>query len=163
MLVAPTWRPGFPSLGWTTSFSGEHKSAAIRGRGGHFHYRPVSYVVGENPRVDWVGATRWSVRIDPFFIRRLSPSRKEICDAEPSTAVMTTHQRNVTRSFSSRSNRPTSDSTRRRSDQSVNAKASYEHYMALARAAALTDDVVETENCYQHAEHYFRVMKERTE
>jgi Domain of unknown function (DUF4167) len=35
--------------------------------------------------------------------------------------------------------------------------------MALARAAALTDDVVETENCYQHAEHYFRVMKERTE
>ena len=35
--------------------------------------------------------------------------------------------------------------------------------MALARAAALTGDAVETENYYQHAEHYFRLMKdERT-
>jgi Domain of unknown function (DUF4167) len=76
---------------------------------------------------------------------------------------MTTRQRNGTTLFSSRSNRPTSESTRRRPDQSVNAKARYEQYLALARAAALTDDVVETENCYQHAEHYFRVMKERTE
>jgi hypothetical protein len=35
-------------------------------------------------------------------------------------------------------------------------------YLALAQAAALTGDAVETENCYQHAEHYYRVMKERT-
>jgi Domain of unknown function (DUF4167) len=33
----------------------------------------------------------------------------------------------------------------------------------LARAAALTGDVVETENYYQHAEHYFRMMRERAE
>jgi hypothetical protein len=35
--------------------------------------------------------------------------------------------------------------------------------VALARAAALTGDAVETENYYQHAEHYFRMTKDRTE
>jgi Domain of unknown function (DUF4167) len=35
-------------------------------------------------------------------------------------------------------------------------------YVTLAQAAALTGDAVETENCYQHAEHYYRVMNERT-
>jgi len=34
--------------------------------------------------------------------------------------------------------------------------------MALARAAALAGDPIEMENCYQHAEHYFRVMREQT-
>jgi Domain of unknown function (DUF4167) len=29
----------------------------------------------------------------------------------------------------------------------------------MARAAAQSGDVVEAENCYQHAEHYFRVMR----
>jgi hypothetical protein len=33
--------------------------------------------------------------------------------------------------------------------------------MALAREAALSGDAVEMENFYQHAEHYFRVMKDR--
>lgn len=42
----------------------------------------------------------------------------------------------------------------------ANAKRHYERYMALARAATLTGDIVETENCYQHAEHYFRLMRE---
>jgi hypothetical protein len=31
----------------------------------------------------------------------------------------------------------------------------------MARAAAQAGDVVEAENCYQHAEHYFRLMRER--
>ena len=44
----------------------------------------------------------------------------------------------------------------------VNAKARYQMYVTLAQAAALTGDVVEAENCYQHAEHYYRVMRERT-
>jgi hypothetical protein len=35
-------------------------------------------------------------------------------------------------------------------------------YVTLAQAAALAGDAVETENCYQHAEHYYRVMRERT-
>lgn len=40
-------------------------------------------------------------------------------------------------------------------------KASYERYMALARAAASTGDATETENYYQHAEHYLRPMNEQ--
>lgn len=44
-------------------------------------------------------------------------------------------------------------------DPLTNAKASYEKYVTLARAAARSGDVVETENYYQHAEHYFRQMK----
>jgi hypothetical protein len=31
--------------------------------------------------------------------------------------------------------------------------------VALAREASFTGDIVEMENCYQHAEHYFRVMR----
>ena len=50
----------------------------------------------------------------------------------------------------------------RRQNGSGNAKGNYERYMALAREAALSGDTVEMENCYQHAEHYFRVMRERT-
>jgi hypothetical protein len=76
---------------------------------------------------------------------------------------MTTHRRNGSRAFAPRSNRSESSSTRRPPDRGVNAKARYEKYVALARAAALTGDAVETENYYQHAEHYFRLMKDRTE
>ena len=43
-----------------------------------------------------------------------------------------------------------------------NAQRNYERYLALARDAAASGDMVEMENCYQHAEHYFRMMKERT-
>ena len=42
-----------------------------------------------------------------------------------------------------------------------NAHRAYERYLALAREASLSGDVVEAENCYQHAEHYFRVMNNR--
>jgi len=41
-----------------------------------------------------------------------------------------------------------------------NAHNNYERYTAMAKDAARRGDVVEAENCYQHAEHYFRVMKE---
>jgi hypothetical protein len=39
------------------------------------------------------------------------------------------------------------------------ARRHYEHYMARAREASLKGDSVEAENCYQHAEHYLRVMR----
>jgi hypothetical protein len=42
---------------------------------------------------------------------------------------------------------------------SGNARAKYERYVALAREAAAAGDVIEMENFYQHAEHYFRVMR----
>ena len=41
----------------------------------------------------------------------------------------------------------------------ADAKRQYERYLALARAATLDGDVVEAQNCYQHAEHFFRTMK----
>jgi hypothetical protein len=50
---------------------------------------------------------------------------------------------------------------RQHGNGSGNAQRNYERYLALAREAALSGDNVEMENCYQHAEHYFRVMKER--
>jgi Domain of unknown function (DUF4167) len=40
-----------------------------------------------------------------------------------------------------------------------NAHRNYERYIALAREAMLRGDSIEAENCYQHAEHYFRVMR----
>jgi Domain of unknown function (DUF4167) len=33
-----------------------------------------------------------------------------------------------------------------------------ERYLALAREATVNGDTIEIDNCYQHAEHYFRVM-----
>jgi len=39
------------------------------------------------------------------------------------------------------------------------AKHKYERYLALANATSVTGDVVKAENYYQHAEHYFRVMR----
>jgi hypothetical protein len=46
-----------------------------------------------------------------------------------------------------------------RSANGGNARQHYERYLARAREAQLSGDVVEMENCYQHAEHYFRVMR----
>jgi len=40
-----------------------------------------------------------------------------------------------------------------------NARHQYERYLARAYQAQLAGDAVEMENCYQHAEHYFRVMR----
>lgn len=43
------------------------------------------------------------------------------------------------------------------SEQST--RASYERYMMLAEAQQRAGDRIEAENYYQHAEHYFRMMK----
>ena len=40
-----------------------------------------------------------------------------------------------------------------------NARQQYERYLAQARDAQVTGDVIEMENCYQHAEHYLRIMR----
>ena len=42
-----------------------------------------------------------------------------------------------------------------------NAHRNYERYLALAREATVHGDTVEAENFYQHAEHYFRMAKDR--
>ena len=53
-------------------------------------------------------------------------------------------------------------SKRSRPNNSANPKMKFDHYTALARAATASGDAIESENCYQHAEHYFRHMKEKT-
>jgi hypothetical protein len=40
-----------------------------------------------------------------------------------------------------------------------NAKRNYQRYLILARAAKLAGDIIEMENCYQHADHFFRMMR----
>jgi hypothetical protein len=42
-----------------------------------------------------------------------------------------------------------------------NFQRSYERYVSLARAEALTGDRIVAENYSQHAEHYFRAMREK--
>ena len=42
----------------------------------------------------------------------------------------------------------------------INARREYERYLNLANATAAIGDLIETENYYQHAEHYFRLMRE---
>jgi hypothetical protein len=49
----------------------------------------------------------------------------------------------------------------RQASSAGSAHRNYERYLALAREATLNGDTVEAENCYQHAEHYFRVMNNR--
>ncbi|HTB03379.1 MAG TPA: DUF4167 domain-containing protein [Bradyrhizobium sp.] len=41
-----------------------------------------------------------------------------------------------------------------------NFQTSYERYSTLARAEALTGDRIVAENYFQHAEHYFRAMRD---
>jgi hypothetical protein len=50
---------------------------------------------------------------------------------------------------------------RQRQKGAGDAARNYERYLALAHEATLNGDIVEAENCYQHAEHYFRVMREQ--
>jgi len=59
------------------------------------------------------------------------------------------------------SNRQNVPARQRENGSSGNASRNYERYLALAREAATNGDVIEAENYFQHAEHYFRVMRER--
>ena len=60
--------------------------------------------------------------------------------------------------FAAESKRWTSGAARPASNGSHDARRSYERYLALAQAQALSGDIVAAENYYQHAEHYFRSM-----
>ena len=79
---------------------------------------------------------------------------------EIATGRMSTKQSNGRGFAAPRADRRGSGAAQRRPAKSANAKASYEKYVTLARAAARSGDVIETENYYQHAEHYFRLMKD---
>ena len=47
----------------------------------------------------------------------------------------------------------------RSNESSGNPQKSYLRYVNLAREAASVGDMIEMENCYQHAEHYFRMQR----
>jgi hypothetical protein len=49
---------------------------------------------------------------------------------------------------------------RRNGGSSGTPRQKYESYLARAREAQLAGDVIEMENCYQHAEHYLRLTRE---
>jgi hypothetical protein len=49
----------------------------------------------------------------------------------------------------------------RRAPNASNTK-NHERYMALANEAAARGDAIEAANLYQHAEHYFRQMREKS-
>ena len=50
----------------------------------------------------------------------------------------------------------------RHNGPAVDLRRNYERYVALARDAATAGDAVQAEHWNQHAEHYFRMMKEQT-
>jgi hypothetical protein len=72
--------------------------------------------------------------------------------------MMDTRQLRPATSFAARSRRRTSNPVRPTSKSPQDAQSSYERYLALARAQALSGDMIAAENYYQHAEHYFRSM-----
>ncbi len=51
-----------------------------------------------------------------------------------------------------------SGSNRNRRNGAANPKASLDRYLALAREAVTSGDLIEAENYAQHAEHFYRVM-----
>ncbi|MEJ1121081.1 DUF4167 domain-containing protein [Phyllobacterium sp. CCNWLW109] len=48
---------------------------------------------------------------------------------------------------------------RNQSSHNRSPKLSYESYLSQAQAAARSGNLVDAENFYQHAEHYFRILK----
>ena len=72
--------------------------------------------------------------------------------------MTSTHRPKSARRFANRPKQWTSNGVRPDLRGPQNAQRSYERYLALARAEALSGNVIGAENYYQHAEHYFRSM-----
>jgi hypothetical protein len=72
--------------------------------------------------------------------------------------VTSTRQFKPAASFAPRLKRWTSSAALPELKGSHNAQRSYERYLALAQAEALSGNMIAAENYYQHSEHYFRSM-----
>jgi hypothetical protein len=82
-----------------------------------------------------------------------------VSHAEWPKSVMNTRPSKPASSFAARSRRPMQNGTRPEPNKgSQSAQRSYERYIALAQAEALSGNIIAAENYYQHAEHYFRLM-----
>jgi hypothetical protein len=71
---------------------------------------------------------------------------------------MSTRRPRPVGSFPARSPVTNTSAARSPSNGFQSAQRSYERYLALAQEEARSGNVVGAENCYQHAEHYFRLM-----
>ena len=87
-------------------------------------------------------------------------SNGDAVPCEPAARVTKGHTMNPNLRRKTGPQRP--QAARRPQNGGSNVRQHYERYMARARDAQLSGDAVEMENCYQHAEHYFRVMKDQT-
>ncbi len=69
---------------------------------------------------------------------------------------------NTSRPFQQRPRVPQNNQTFESNGPDIKIRGSahqiFERYVALAREAAIAGDRVAAENCYQHAEHYFRIV-----
>src|SRR6516165_2761253 len=92
----------------------------------------------------------------PLFIRRRSSFPGWLIAAIERDATRVTRGR-VMNPNPRRWNGP--QKAREPQNSAGNARQQYARYLARAREASLAGDVVEMENCYQHAEHYLRVMR----
>jgi hypothetical protein len=75
-------------------------------------------------------------------------------------AAVNTYRNNLIRRAQSKAPLRSAPGRDRRQDVG-NWQRSRDRYLALAQAAASSGDAIEAENYYQHAEHYFRLMRER--
>jgi len=73
---------------------------------------------------------------------------------------MRTHRHGPTAGAFSAGNGSERKASRPEGVRLAGATNNYERYLALARAAASAGDAIESENLYQHAEHYYRLMRE---
>jgi hypothetical protein len=69
-----------------------------------------------------------------------------------------TRQPRAATSFSNQSMRGPAKGARQEPMGSQDAQRNYERYLELARAVALSGDLIGAENYNQHAEHYLRSM-----
>jgi hypothetical protein len=69
-----------------------------------------------------------------------------------------THRPRPAASSAARPRQWTPKATRPESKGSQNAQRNYERYLALAQAEVRNGNLIDAENYYQHAEHYFRSM-----
>jgi hypothetical protein len=75
-----------------------------------------------------------------------------------SRTIMNARQRRPATASVPRSTPWVSSAGRRERKGAQDAQRSYEQYVALASAEARNGNIVEAENYYQHAEHYYRSM-----
>jgi len=119
--------------------------------------------VERSRREDETGAKLASARI---LSKSDSPNAKSITTTEWGTMhnrtkrPMRTHRHGLTAAVFSAGNGSERKASRPEGVRLADANSNYKRYLARARAAASAGDAIESENLYQHAEHYYRLMRE---